>query len=261
MTELVGILNITPDSFSDGGAFDTVESALAQAEAMIAQGVAVIDVGAESTRPGADSLTPQEEWQRLELILPEIIRKAHEATIRVSLDTHHAGVAEKGLEAGVDWINDVSGFTDPAMQKIVAQYDGPLVMMHALSIPADPAQVINNRLDPVTEVISFFQQQPEILEKEGIDSQRIILDPGIGFGKTAMQSLMLLARWQELRALGLPILMGHSRKSFFSLFTEKPAEERDELTLAFSSLLAMQGVDYLRVHNVASHARLLEQFD
>ena len=255
MTALIGILNITPDSFSDGGQWLQPEAALAHMQQMLRDGAQMVDVGAESTRPGAEPLSAEEEWARLEPVLSH-----PDCDIsKVSLDTRHAETARRALELGVAWINDVTGFTDPQMRKAVAGHEGLLVLMHALSIPADPRKVLLESNDPVAEVMAFFRQQLELLQADGIPPARIILDPGIGFGKTAEQSITLLARWQEFRALGCPVLIGHSRKSFMKLLSDEPAPARDGLTRAVSALLTKQGVAYLRVHDVAGHAAMLRE--
>lgn len=253
MTQLVGILNLTPDSFSDGGAFDSAEQAVAAAVAMVGQGAAVIDVGAESTRPGATPLSPEQEWARLSPVLPSVCR-ALAGRAAVSLDTRHAATASRALEAGVAWINDVSGLADPAMLGVLAGNDCRVVAMHSLTIPADPSVVLPLDADPVRDVAIFAAA---LLKRTGLPRERLILDPGIGFGKTAEQSLALLRRVDELHEIGLELLIGHSRKSFLTRFTDAPAAGRDDATLAVSAFLAFKQVAFLRVHEVARHGEML----
>lgn len=258
-TKLVGILNLTPDSFSDGGKFLAPALALAQAEKLIKDGADILDVGAESTRPGAELLSAEEEWGRLELALAQIIRAARAAKVTISLDTRHPENAARGIKLGVDWINDESGLENPAMLELLAKANCKIVLMHSLGIPADPAKHLPESEDVIAHLLDWFEKRLVQLNVAGIARERIILDPGIGFGKTPLQSLCLLLNIGKLKKLGLPLFVGHSRKSFLTLFTEKPAAERDELTLAFSAMLAAACVEYIRVHEIAQHYRLLHR--
>lgn len=258
-TQLVGILNLTPDSFSDGGKFLAPALALAQAEKLINDGADVLDIGAESTRPGATLLSAGEEWDRLEPALAQIIRVAHQAKITVSLDTRHPENAARGLNMGVDWINDESGLENPAMLELLSGKHCKVVLMHSLGMPADPSRHIPETEDVIMHLLGWFEKRLVQLESAGIAKERVIIDPGIGFGKTPLQSLFILLNVNKLKKMGLPIYIGHSRKSFLALFTEKPAAERDELTLAFSAMLAASGVNYVRVHEIAKHYRLLRR--
>lgn len=256
---LIGIVNITPDSFSDGGSYPTIEHALTHIEELIVDGAAVIDIGAESTRPGAIAQSSQQEWDRLKDFLPRAVALCHERKVAVSIDTYHPQTAASALAQGVDWINDVTGFADAAMMEVVKSSDCRLVMMHSLSVPADPQQVLPDNSPASMQVREWAIAQIARIEKYGIERTRIILDPGVGFGKSALQSLELLMNTKRLMDLGCALLIGHSRKSFLKLFTQAPVAQRDELTLAFSALLAGQGVDYLRVHNVKAHRDLWNQ--
>ncbi len=259
MTKLLGILNLTPDSFSDGGQADVPEQALERLERLIDAGADGVDIGAESTRPGATPLSPEQEWARLEPVLARAVARCQEAGVLVSLDTRHAESAARALALGVDWINDVSGFRDEAMIRVVAESTCQLVLMHARAIPADPNDTLPETDDPVAAVDAFFRSQQARLAEYGVAPERLVYDPGIGFGKSAVQSLALLARLDELAPL--PLLIGHSRKSFLSLFTDKPAAARDELTLAVSGLLAQRHIPWLRVHNVVRHRLLLNRLE
>lgn len=257
-TKLIGILNITPDSFSDGGHYMSASHALLQTQKLIDDGASVIDIGAESTRPGATPLTAQEEWQRLEIVLPEIIQLLQGTEVQLSVDTYHPETADRALALGVDIINDVSGCVG-TMPHVLAAYDAPIILMHNMGIPADK-NCLAEVCDPVKEVYVWAEQKLEQLEKENIARKRIILDPGIGFGKNADQSLALLRGIDAFKALGVPLCIGHSRKSFLAGFSAYPAADRDTETLAVSLYLAQHGVDYLRVHDVEKHHRALTVF-
>jgi dihydropteroate synthase len=255
MTQLVGIVNLTADSFSGDGVLLNTEEALSRIDGMMADGAAVIDIGAESTRPGARPLSAEEEWQRLAPLVQALGSRA--GKVHFSIDTRHAGTARKALQAGFSWINDVSGGGDAGMLALAHESGCTLVLMHCLGIPADPARTIAANADPVEEVLAWAQQALAKAEKQGVKRSQIVLDPGIGFGKTAEQSLALIKHIARLKALGARVLVGHSRKSFLALFTDKPATARDPETLAVSVYLAAQPVDYLRVHDVKSHAAML----
>ncbi len=258
-TALVGILNITPDSFSDGGDFLDAQSALTHAEQLLRDGATIIDIGAESTRPGAVLLSPEQEWTRLAPVLEPLIALAATHHAEISLDTRHPETARRALALGVSWINDQSGITSRVMRTTLANASCKVVLMHSLGLPADPRNTFPEDADAVQLMKDFFVTRLRDLEKAGIARDRIILDPGIGFGKTAEQSVALLSRVDELQSLGLPLFIGHSRKSFLKLYSDAPAAERDEATLVFSEALMKAGVDYLRVHNVAAHFALLQR--
>ena len=254
---LVGILNLTPDSFSDGGAYADREHIFAHAAHMLDAGAEVIDVGAESTRPGATPLSHDEEWQRLKDILPELISICHSKAKLISLDTRHPQTARCAAEEGVDWINDVSGLADPAVAKIAADAGCVYVLMHSLSIPADPKQQLPEGGDPVALLLEWAKPKLEVLELAGIPKERIIFDPGLGFGKSAEHSINILKRVNLFAELNVPVLIGHSRKSFLKQFADLPAEERDVESAAVTAWLADMNVAWLRVHDVELHARTL----
>ncbi len=255
LTRLVGILNLTPDSFSDGGKYDAPAAAYDHAQTLIAQGADVLDIGAESTRPRAVPIAPEEEWSRLSPVLADIVTLARQHKILVSLDTRHAQTVEKALHAGVDWINDVSGGASPALLKAVAQADAGYVATHSLGVPADPSVILSQDRPAIAQVMEDLTLLLEKMEKAGIGRNRVILDAGLGFGKDARQSLSLLWDMPKLAALGCPVLVGHSRKSFLSLISAE-THDRDILTLLASSYLMQCGMDYLRVHDVRSHVTL-----
>lgn len=255
-TQLVGILNITPDSFSDGGCFVEVDKALQQVKRLMAEGASVIDIGAESTRPGAVPLTAEEEWTRLE---PLLFALRDVENIRISLDTRHAETARKALASEVvHWINDVSGVSDPAMLDVLLEYPVPVVVMHHLGIPADKNITLPQDSDPVEEVYGWLASTRDRLVQAGIIPSNIILDIGIGFGKTAQQSMQLLQRIEAFKTLELPLMVGHSRKSFLSLISNTPADQRDPETAQTSAYLASKGIEYVRVHDVAMSARAIK---
>lgn len=257
MPQLVGIINVTPDSFSDGGQFLQAEKALEQACYLMHSGAEILDIGAESTAPNAPLLTSQMEWSRLQPVLAAIRQTRNNFIIapKISIDTRHAETAKKALVMGVDWINDVTGLQDPAMREIVAISGSDCVVMHHVSIPASREQVLPRGGDVVKEIYEWGAKHLERLEKAGISRHKIIFDPGIGFGKAPEQSLELIRQAGIFEKLGTRLLVGHSRKSFFSLFTPYPSSERDMETLATTLYLARQPVDYLRIHNVEMCAR------
>jgi dihydropteroate synthase len=257
MTALVGILNLTPDSFSQDGVLGAAKQVEAHLRQLMDEGVDIIDVGAESTRPGATPLTPEEEWARLQDFLRDIIAHTHAAGKQVSLDTRHWQSAEKGLALGVDWINDVSGLRDAQMRRVLAEHGASrIVLMHALSIPADPQLYLPEDADVMALLAQDAQEALARAEASGIRRERIIYDPGVGFGKTVRQNFTILTYAFRLRELGIPLLIGHSRKRFMQCINSSPASERDDLTVALSAGLILQGVEYLRVHAVGKHATL-----
>lgn len=255
MPKLLGILNITPDSFSDGGRYNTIDTALAHAASLIADGAHIIDVGAESTRPGAVPLSAEQEWARSADILTALIDRYKKTETQISFDSRHAVNAEKAIKLGVDWINDVSGADDLQMQQVLkAAGDAvKLVVMHHKGIPADKMVTVPEHEDVVDVVYRWAQKKIEQLEKAGIARSRIILDPGIGFGKTPKQSLQLIKHIDRLHLLGSELLVGHSRKSFLKPFYGDDIATRDEGTLIASAYLAQKKTHYLRVHNVKMH--------
>lgn len=253
-TQLVGILNVTPDSFSDGGRHFSPQQAASAITRMVAEGADIIDIGAESTRPGAAPLTPAQEWQRLEPVLALL---GNYKGMRFSLDTRHAETARRSLASGIGWINDVSGFASPAMLDVAAEAECGLVAMHSLSVPADKNIVMAEDADVVEEIIAFGRERIAALRGRGVAAGRIVFDPGIGFGKTAAQSHAILRGIERFRCLGVKLMVGHSRKSF--LGAAEAGAGRDAATLAVSGALMRQGVEYLRVHDVAAHARLRQE--
>jgi dihydropteroate synthase len=246
-TAVMGILNVTPDSFHDGGKYDEKADAVARAEEMVEAGADIIDVGGESTRPGADPVAVEEEQSR---VLPVVERLAGLDCL-VSVDTRKAAVARAALDAGADVLNDVSGLEDPAMRLVAAEYDVPVVVMHSIDTPVDPDTDIHYD-DVVEDVLDSLVERILLAEKAGLDRSQIIVDPGLGFGKTAAESFELLGRIGEFRGLGCPILVGHSHKSMFEL-VDRGGDERYEPTVAATALAAERGADIVRVHDVAAN--------
>lgn len=254
---LVGILNVTPDSFSDGGQFITIPTALAQAEKLVLEGAEVLDIGAESTRPGAIPILPEDEWALLVPVLTALKEhwKQWPFKPKLSVDTRHHLVAERALNIGIDWINDVNGFNDPKMRELAAKNSVKCVVMHNLGVPAKKNVVLAAYPNICEQILDWTEQRFNQLLDAGVDPKQLIFDIGIGFGKTAQQSSFLLKNIKHFHRLNCPLLVGHSRKSFLNLFTDKSFAERDFETAIVSYQLASQGVDYLRVHNVGLNAQ------
>ena len=250
------IINITPDSFSDGGKmnFKIFEQILKKT---LIGSMPIIDLGAESTRPAAQTLEPKKEWSRLAPYIDFFFNFYKGCTLRprLSIDTYHPETAEKAIARGADIINDVSGFSEKMLQ-LLSSSSVEYVLTHSLSVPADPKKTLSSSVDPVAEIKTWFKRFLPLLEKHKIDKNRIIFDPGIGFGKTAGQSLILLQRARDFLDLPVRILIGHSRKSFMKSFSCFPAEERDLESFGCSVRLAGQGVDILRVHSASEQARV-----
>ncbi len=243
----MGILNVTPDSFSDGGSHATVEEALAHALRMIDEGAAIIDVGGESTRPGAEAVSIEEELRR---VVP-VVRSLAERGVCVSVDTRHAEVARACLECGASIVNDVSGFRDPAMVDAVRDTEAGLVVMH---MQGEPATMQANPVegDVVTEVRAWLASQVAVLEAAGIDADRICLDPGPGFGKTAAQTIELVRNFQEFVRLGYPVMAAVSRKSYIgSAYGIAHPADRDHASAVEALMACELGASVVRAHNVA----------
>ncbi len=255
--QLVGIVNVTPDSFSGDGV--SANEAIAHAKQHMIDGADIIDIGAESTRPNATPMTADHEWERLLPVLSGIMTVDWRDRVRLSIDTRHAQTAARALAMGVDIINDVGGLTDAAMCKVIAAHACAVIVMHSLTIPADRAITLPEDCDVIAELLIWKARITAHASTHGIVAERLIYDVGIGFGKTAPQSLALIVAADRFQHSGGRWLFGHSRKSFMKLFGVDEAAARDDLTLAFSAQLAAAGIDYLRVHNVARHTSMFEQ--
>ena len=257
----MAIVNITPDSFSDGGKYVHVDQALKRINELANQGAAVIDIGAQSTRPFAAHVTEQEEWDRLKPIFEYLSQNfTHKfSKPKISLDSFYPEVIEKALEYyPIDWINDVSGTNNEHLLEIVKSRPLKLVLTHSVTVPASPNHVIQFDESPIKIVHDWSKDKLEKLQAINIPKEKIILDPGIGFGKTQVQSVSLMRNCHLLKSLGCEILVGHSRKSFLKLLTTSP--DRDFETVGSSFYLAEKGIDYLRVHNVEAHQKAFTAF-
>ncbi|MEG4218531.1 dihydropteroate synthase [Microcoleus sp. Pol14C6] len=251
-TYLMGVLNVTPDSFSDGGDFYTIESALAQAENMVKSGVDIIDIGGQSTRPGAVEISLKEEIDRV-IPLVQILREKADifGSVPISVDTTRAQVAKAAVEAGADIINDISGATfDAEMLSTVAKLKVPIILMHIRGTPQTMQQMTDYR-DLIGEIGEFFDSRIAAAVAAGIDKSQIILDPGIGFAKTYSQNLEILRELRKFRVLNCPILVGVSRKSFIGHILNQPeAKQRSWGTAAACTGAIANLADILRVHDV-----------
>lgn len=245
---IMGILNVTPDSFSDGGKFNTMDQAMAQVEKMIAQGADLIDVGGESRRPGHQQITEEEEIER---VVPVIQKIKETFDIPVSIDTYKSKVAKAALDAGADMLNDIWGFLyDEKMAELAATYDVPVCLMHNRN---------NTEYgDFVRDVVEDLKKCLAVAEKHGVKKENIILDPGVGFGKTYEQNLAIINHLEALCDMGYPVLLATSRKSVIGLTLDLPVTEREEGTIATSVMGAMKGCDFVRVHDVQANARALK---
>jgi dihydropteroate synthase len=232
---------------------------LQQAQHLVAAGAEILDIGAESTSPVSAKLDPQLEGQRLLPVLNAIMAAKHAFMLPplISVDTRHAEVAALALALHVDWINDVTGFSDPAMRAVLKDAKADCLVMHHITIPPSQKQIIPRGHDPVDYILQWGQQKLAELESAGIRRERIIIDPGIGFGNSPGQILAMLKDAHKFSELGVRILIGHSRKSFMNVLTPHNAAERDIETLAITLKLAEAPVDYLRVHNIEMSARAL----
>jgi len=244
----MGILNVTPDSFSDGGRYTRANIAVDHAFNMIDDGAHIIDIGGESTRPGSLPVSEDEECERILPVIESIKKK--DSKITISVDTYKASVAKKAVEAGADMVNDISGLTfDPDMLSFLSGQDIPVIIMH---INGKPKTMQKNPIygDLVKDVMSFLRRQSKIAEENGIKNNHIILDPGIGFGKTFDNNFTLLRRLDDICSLGYPVMIGPSRKAFIGDALELPPDDRIEGTLATVVAGIMNGAKIVRVHDV-----------
>ncbi len=247
-TYLMGILNVTPDSFSDGGKFNTLDAALAQAQYLVEAGADIIDIGGQSTRPGAEQISQTEECDR---VLPIIQSVRSLLSIPISIDTTRAAVAQKAIAAGADIVNDISGGTfDPDMFSVVAQLGVPMVLMHIRGTP-QTMQNLTDYQDLIGEIYQFFETQINAAVAAGILRSHLIIDPGIGFAKTSQQNIEIIQKLSRFHEIGVPILLGVSRKSFIGNILNKP-DPKDRVwgTAAAACSAVASEVDILRVHDV-----------
>lgn len=251
-TYIMGILNVTPDSFSDGGDFFHMEQAIAHAKDMVEWGADIIDVGGESTRPGYEVVSEEDEINR---IVPIIRALKESLSVPVSIDTYKAAVADKALENGADMINDIWGLQkDERMAGVAGKYNAPVIVMHNRDTTEYDGDILE-------EIIRFLNVSVDLALSNGVVKSNIILDPGIGFGKTPEQNLHVMARLSELQVIGLPVLLGTSRKSMIGKILDLPPKERVEGTVATSVIGIMQGINILRVHDVKENYRAAKVAD
>lgn len=246
--QIMGILNVTPDSFSEGGRVSDEAALAARIDTLLADGVDCIDVGGESTRPFADPVSAEEELHR---VLPALrIIRARSASLPISIDTTKARVAAEALAAGATMVNDISALRhDPDMVKVVGSYEGPVIIMHMQGDPGT-MQIQPHYQDVVAEINGFFAERISWLAVQGIARNRIIIDPGIGFGKTLEHNLTILRNIPAFKGHDCPVLIGHSRKSFLGRLLDLPVHERDWPSALVSAFCVRQGADILRVHDV-----------
>lgn len=245
---VMGIVNVTPDSFSDGGRYLSPADALAQCEQLVREGADILDLGAESSRPGAPTLPADEEWARL----APVLKAAVTLGVPVSVDTWKTAVMRQALDAGADIINDIQALRDPGAEALVAAHGRcGVCLMHMRGDPATMQQFTQYD-DVVQEVSAFLRLRDEALRAQGVAPERITLDPGVGFGKTPEQNLALLARQREFLALGRPLLVGWSRKSTLGVVTGQPVEARMPASVAAALAGVLHGARVVRVHDVAA---------
>jgi dihydropteroate synthase len=272
-TYVMGVLNITPDSFSGDGLLikdtpaDLYAAALEQAARMVSEGADILDIGGESTRPGAETVPVEVEMER---VIPIVRAIAARMDVLISVDTYKSQVAEAALEAGVHIVNDVWGFrVDPELAKVCARWSAPVILMHNRSSWANAeikeklgGHYIGMKYENLMEDVKReLMESVAIAKAAGISDERIIIDPGIGFGKTVEQNLELLDRLDELRALGYPVLLGPSRKSFIGYTLDLPPDQRVEGTAAAVAVGIVRGADIVRVHDVGYMARVAKMTD
>jgi len=264
--KIVGILNLTPDSFSDGGKYFNEETALFHLTEMMLSGVDIVDIGAESTRPNAQILQAQDEISRLENILPKLIsavknfNKIHHKNIQTSIDSYHLETIIFAHKIGVEIINDISGLIDEKIIDYIAQNNLTAILMHNLAIHSNPDLIVNRDLNVVDEIINWGQQKIAYLTSKKIQKSQLIFDPGIGFAKNSTQSIRILKNINALRVLDLPIYVGHSKKSFLDAINipSQPNLDRTAKTLILSQYLVQKNVDYLRVHDVKENIEAID---
>ena len=253
----MGILNITPDSFSDGGKWVDKGVLDNRIEDFIEHHVQIVDIGAESTRPGAAPVSADEEWRRLEPVLTALDRRLCGSQIRpaISVDSRHWQTLEKAIDCGAQIINDVTGLQNPDILALAKQSQCQVVAMHSVTIPADSTAILPAGQSVISQLQDWIDRKIDQWLDAGIDLNKVIFDPGIGFGKNAFQSIELLQGCMSFKQTGLRLLIGHSRKSFISGFSDQPFANRDPETLGISLALCQKGVDIIRVHDPVLHVR------
>jgi dihydropteroate synthase len=256
-TRVMGILNVTPDSFSDGGRFPDPSSVLRAANKMATDGADIIDVGGESTRPGAQ---PVEEDEEIRRVVPVVTALRREMSIRICVDTMKGRVAKAAIDAGADMVNDVSALADPAMARVIRDARVPLVVMHMRGTPSTMQQD-TRYVDLMSSIVGFLRKAVEKATASGIADDKILVDPGLGFGKSVAGNLQILRELPTLRSIGRAILVGASRKSFIGMVLDLPVAKRLEGSLAVAALAAWQGVHVVRTHDVSATKRAVKTID
>ena len=259
-THIMGVINVTPDSFSDGGFFFDPNRAIAHALKLVDEGADIIDIGGETTRPGSKPITAETEISR---VIPVIERLAPKIDVPISIDTYKSLVAERAIEAGAEIINDISALNfDPKMAEIASRHDVPVVLMH---IKGTPENMQQNPcyVSVISEIIEYLKDSIEMAEKAGIDPHKIIIDPGIGFGKSLDDghNLKIINRLSEFKSLGKPILVGPSRKAFIGKILNADVTQREEGTAAAVSAAVLNGANIVRVHNVGMIRKVVRVID
>ncbi|MDX1950097.1 MAG: dihydropteroate synthase [Rickettsiales bacterium] len=246
--KIFGIVNITPDSFSDGGLHSNAKKAFEYAEKLSLEGADIIDVGAESTRPDAVTISENEEWQRLQGFF-ELAYKDNFKT-PISIDSRNPATIQKALDLGAKIINDVSGLKNEEIINLAVKYNCKTVFMHSLTIPADKNITLPENIDVIEHLKNWALEKINFLKSKNLKSENLIFDAGIGFGKNINQNWQIINRAEEFLSLNIPILIGHSEKSFLSKITDKPAGERLLATCEVSKILSLKQIDYLRLHKI-----------
>jgi len=257
-THIMGVLNVTPDSFSDGGKFLNIEKAVSHGLKMAEEGADIIDIGGESTRPGSLPVSIEEEEKR---VLPVIETLAKKMQIPISIDTYKSQIAQKAIDAGAEMINDISGLRfDSEMVKVASKYNIPVIIMHIKGTPQN-MQESPNYENVIKEIKDYFEERINFADSMGIKGKNIILDPGIGFGKRFEDNLAILKNLKEFKKLEKPLLVGLSRKSFIGKILDLPVEERLEGSLGALAYSIMQGANIVRVHDVKESVRVAKVMD
>jgi dihydropteroate synthase len=252
--KLMAIINCTPDSFYAGGRHDSTDQAIAYGLRAIEEGADILDIGGESTRPGSDSISEVEEIER---VVP-VVRELAQTGIPISIDTTKPEVARLAVAAGGSILNDVTGFSNPEMQRVALECDAKLVIMHMQGAPRTMQHNPSYPSGVISELLQFFEQRVGELVKAGIHENRLILDPGIGFGKDNGHNVDILFGLDRLKQFGLPILFGASRKSFMTRLLNKPPEELLSATIAVNTIALLAQVDLIRVHDVPEHRDVID---
>ncbi len=255
--KVMGILNVTPDSFSDGGRFPDAQSAIKAGLRMATEGADFIDIGGESTRPGAAEVSEEDELRR---ILPVIEGIKRESDVKVSIDTIKARVARRAIAAGADMVNDVSALADPAMMPLLRETRVPVVVMHMRGTPRT-MQTDTRYVDLLSSVVGYLRRAAARAAAAGIPDDKVLVDPGIGFGKSSNGNLEILRQLETLRSIGRPILIGASRKSFIGAVLDLPVKQRVEGSLAVAALAVWQGAHVIRAHDVPATVRVVRMIE